>query len=363
MIVSSRKAVTLATPLRAFLSEVEIVRKAFLTELAQLPEPLNTVATRQFLDRINRAKGRAVLGEYAPWLIADLAGIADRRAIRELAIPWLSIYTYIVFLDDMIDQQELADRELLLIASGLLLERALTKLHNLSADTKALLAKVDEYFTQTAIAAVSELKKHRLTIQSFSDEEIAVLGHKVASLKLCTFYILSARGVKTIGEVDLKAIDALGTGIQLLDDITDWEEDWRVGNYTYPLSLTIGALYTQGIERALNPQEFTPDEVLTGMVLTGALERSIDRSIGFLKIALKKGKPIDNSPAADLLNVLVQNALWLKNRVAEARGIFEAEKSSCRDTDWLRQIVEERRIQEEIHGLRRFIAVAQDLPC
>lgn len=351
-----------ASPLLAFRDEVESCRQAFLQELESLPEPLNMISIEHYMRKVKRGDGHPMLGEYAPWLIANLAGISDQQPIEELMMPWLNIYTYIIFIDDAIDQQEMKDRELLLIAAGLLLERGLTKLSSLSFNTKNLLAQIDRYFTQTAIAAISELRKHRFSIKSYSDEELRRLGRKVAVLKLCAVYICSRRPVKNVGALNLKVIDALSTGIQILDDITDWEEDWHTGNYTFPLTLAFKKLHIMGIARALNPRKLRADEVLIAMVITGALAESLNRSTEFLEFTLSQvqDKVKHDSPAWKFLDGVVHNTEWFKSIVEGSRLVFEEERSVCRDSDWLKQLMGKGRVGRELYAIRKaFPIVAQ----
>lgn len=352
---------THTSPLEIFQTAVQTSRQAFLNELKTLPTPLNDLATEQYLSRIKRGNGRAVLGEYAPWLIADLAGIFDKEAIMELMVPWLSIYSYIVFIDDAIDEESLKDRKLLMVAAGLILERGLIKLHRLSVDTQRFLELIDRYFMETATAAVSELHRHRHQLTSYTEDEISSLGRKVAALKLCTIYILSSRGATKIGKIDLEDIDAIGTGIQLLDDVTDWEEDWEIGNYTFPLTLTLKELYTQGIDRASDPRNLKPDEVLAGLIITSALEHSIKRAITLLEKALSKGQVRDGSQAFIFFQRIIDNNVWFAKEIEKARGVLMAERAACQSIDWLEELTKRERTQRELNRVRRiFPIVAQD---
>jgi hypothetical protein len=344
-------------PLAAFQEDVERSRKVFLKELQNLPEPLNAVATRQYLHRIEAGHGQAVLGEYAPWMIADLTGIDDREAVGELVVPWLCIYSYIVFLDVVIDQQEVEDKRLLLIAAGLLLERALTRLHNLSPHAKDLMQATDRYFLETAIAAVDELNRHRAKVQCFTKEEVATLGRKVAALKLCTVYVLSTRGVKEIGASDLRAIDALGSAVQILDDITDWEEDWRSGNYTYPLTLTFERLFSYGVSRAADPQKMTTDEVFAGMIWTKGLHEALEQSLEFFKTAIHTDKPRAQSATTAYIQEIIKNGFWLADKLSEARAVIDTELQLIETRDWLNQLVTRERVQRELGELKRLLLI------
>lgn len=349
-----------SSPLTVFQDEVEACRQAFMEELQALPEPLNKVAIQTYAKKLERGKGLPLLGEYAPWLIADLAGVMDSNAMRELILPWLSVYTYIVFIDDVVDEHSKKNKELLLIAAGILLERGITQMYNLSPNTKALLAAVDKYLTDTAVAALSELKKHRFSIKSYSDQEVKALGQKVAALKLCTVYILSSRGVKEIGDMDLMAIDYLNTGIQLLDDITDWEDDWRKGNFTPLLTLTFQRLADSGINRALTPNKLKSDEVLLGMVTTKSLEELLEKSAEFLQTPLVQKRTTSPSTATEFLKQVVENNTRFKEFIQKSRFNIQRLKELCEEKDWLAELIIKGSVKKEIYEIRRmFPVVAQ----
>jgi len=350
-------------PLLAFQDKVERCRTSFLQELEKLPDPLNRVAIGHYTSRVKRGNGRAVLGEYAPWLIADLAGIADDAAVERIMLPWLCIYTYIIFTDALIDEQNVEEKDLLLIASGLLLERGLSHLSKLAFNSDVLLTFVDEYFTQTAIAAISELKEHRSLVQSYSDDDLRNLGRKVSVLKLCARYALASRGITDVGNLEFTALDNLFSGIQLLDDITDWEEDWRMANYTFPLTLAFERLVVRGITRATNPQTLEENEVLVGLVLTGALEETLHKALGFLTAALTEAeaKATSDSPGVKFLEVIIHNCEWFRAIVRRSRFLFEEERSEYGDPDWLAQTTRKNRARQEIYKIRLvFPVVAQE---
>jgi hypothetical protein len=361
MATTTTEALLSISPLAVFQDEVEACRKAFLEELQTLPEPLSKVAIKTYLKKLKRGKGLPLLGEYAPWLIADFVGVMDRNTVKELILPWLSVYTYIVFIDNVIDEHSKKNKELLLIAAGILLERGITRMYNLSSNTKALLEAVDKYLTETAVAALSELNKHRLVIKSYSDQEIKALGQKVSALKLCMVYILSSRGVKEVGDTDLMAIDSLSTGIQLLDDITDWEDDWKKGNFTPLLTLTFQRLASNGIDRALTPHKLKSEELLLGMVITKSLEELLEKSIELLQVPLNQRNTTTHSTATEFLQQVIANNMWFKDFIKESRLNIQKQKVLCvNDEDWLSELIMKSDVKRKIYEIRQtFPIVAQ----
>lgn len=324
------------TPLAAFADIVQSTRHAFLAELASLPRPLDRVARDAYLTRVKRGNGRAVLGEYAPWLIADLCGLERDAISQEFLVAWLDIYSYIIFIDAAIDEPSLDERSYLLIASGLLLERGMIRIARLGSEGDQMLEATDQHLTETAIAAVKELAQHRWKLHDYSNKEVRELGRKVAALKICARYVLLQTGEASIGDLPLGAIDDFCTAIQLLDDITDWEEDLLAGNFTMPLTLVQQRLFAYGITNALEPGGLSKDEILVAMIATGALEETLDNSIQRLSSPqfYSRTNGTDASETGQFLSRLRDNCHWCCEILAEAREIITSEFEQCSSRNW-----------------------------
>jgi len=319
------------SPLEEFAEVAKTTREAFITELDSLPPPLDSVAKRSYIERVRQGNGRAVLGEYAPWLIADLCGLGQSAVSPEFLLAWLDIYSYIVFIDAAIDEASLADRSFLLIASGLLLERGIARLGRLSLLGDEMLTAADTYLTETAVAAVKELAEHRSRVQDYSDAAIGQLGSKVAALKLCARYVVLQDPEARLGDLPVSTVDQFCTGIQLLDDITDWEEDWKAGNNTLPLTLTRQRLAARGTLRALKNTGLSRDELLVGLLVTEALEESLGVAIGHLEDSMNTIGRIgtDGSATGRFLRMLLGNCRWCVSALRSCRESVSAVPSEA----------------------------------
>lgn len=357
--VSAKRARQPST-LLAFKGDVNRARAAFLRELNRFPDPLRKVAVRQYRQRMNKLSTLIPLGEYAPWLIADLLGISDHRHVDEIILPWLGTYFYVIFLDDVIDEHDIKHKGLLMIAAGLLLERSLNKLYSLAGNKRNLSLEIDKYFTQTALAGTLELYDHRRSIKEFCNADINALGKKLAILKLCMIYLSFTRGCRKPNASDFRTLDAFSTGIQLLDDITDWEEDWRGQSYTYPLTLTLKRLHSNGIDRVLDIRKLKMNEVLAGMIITRALEESLDMGTKFIRSALANCGVVNSCKLTEFLELTIQNNLRFTLVVQRAREALELEKLSNPDGNWLGRILQVKTVQQQIWKVKSaFHIVAQ----
>src|SRR5438132_229208 len=117
---------TAKTPgvLREFTPKIAFARDAFRQEISGLPTSLKHAATISYDQRITRASGRPMLGEIAPWLVADILPVRNRAVLETITPAWMSLYAYTLFTDDFLDGSDPRENKPLLIASGLILQRA-----------------------------------------------------------------------------------------------------------------------------------------------------------------------------------------------------------------------------------------------
>jgi hypothetical protein len=347
-------SISISEALRPFEDDVRRCRRLFFSELAALPAPFGEIAQRNYAARVKRGNGRAVLGEYAPWLVTSLVGITDRTAIDRVVIPWLQVYTFVIFLDAVFDEPDHPEKEALLITAALLLERGIAALSTLPNSSPELFQAVDECFVDTARAALTELAAHRARIESYSDSDLEKLGHKVAVVKLCAYYTLSAQGPVGIGPLDLDALQGLFSGIQLLDDVTDWHEDWLGENYTYPLSLCCQRLVARGIVRAAHPHDLSEDELVVGLMLSGAAHEALRRSREFLLRALDAVPTGANcNPSAAVYLATICNSIsHVEGELHDSQSLLEEElKDLATSNDWLGDLAKRPTAKQQI---RRF---------
>ena len=117
---------TTSSPLSRFSKNVVANRQAYFNLIGAFPPEFGDTLARHYKSRLARAHGKPLLGEYAPWLLADMLPLRNPRVSREVAPAWMSLYAYTLFVDDMLDSAERADFSRSLLASSLLLQRGIT---------------------------------------------------------------------------------------------------------------------------------------------------------------------------------------------------------------------------------------------
>jgi hypothetical protein len=307
-----------------FASEISKMRESLFCEAGNFPVLLRDSVVDNYRCRIKRAKGKPLLGEYAPWILADILHIKDNRAVHDIVPSWMNLYAYTLFTDDILDRGSKIDTAPLLLASGLLLQRGLSDFFKKFPANESVRIRVDDCFIETAGAAMEELARHKQKLSSFTARNVDHIGRKVSFLKLCATGLLAADGRPDEIIKDLLVpIEYLATGMQLLDDVTDWEEDWQAENYSFLLTKTFSTLRGIGVEKALNPRNLSRMEVFTAIVITGALEKCLAKALGYLLRVNVLNAHQRPSRSTQLLDAIIEENTIFKKEVESTRKILK----------------------------------------
>jgi hypothetical protein len=307
--------------LKPFYPAVMRSRRSYLDAIAGLPAGLREVAVRNYHDRIRRAAPRPLLGEYVPWLVADILGISDVPAVQKIATGWLHIYFFTLILDDVIDRAYTEFTPQDLITGSLLLQRGLCQMLDNSPRHLGLSSKIDSAFADTAKAAVEELVFHRRRVKAFTTDDICAVGQKIALLRICADAVaeLHCDGSRRLPWLHA-IVENLATGIQLLDDIQDWEEDYRAGNMTLLLTLAAQREPTIiSIPASLDSKGRLP------ALLTLVESRAIEESLNAALTALSKTKSLFEQDAEARHS---QSAIYLSSLLQAGQNVKETLKKA-----------------------------------
>ena len=262
-----------------YVSYIEETRALYTEELATLPPAMREIALRRISVRTKRANGRQLLGECAPWLIADLLGIADVPAIRRLALSWLHVYFFVLMVDDLVDKPRDTIHPQDMIVGSLLFQRGLHALVRGGLCEEGL----DAAFLETANAGLREVQGWRQRIQSFAPTP-EMIGQKLSLLRICARALMSLVNGRASASPSLdELLNQIGIGIQLLDDLTDLEEDFRAGQLSYPFQLALRR--SQALANDFQSSRFGSDTLLL-LLESGSLVETLQAATNAFSRAL-----------------------------------------------------------------------------
>jgi hypothetical protein len=291
-------------------------RREFLESIRSLPPAIRAEVSESYERRTARAAGRPLLGEYTVPLLAEVLGIDDPALLKEFVPPVMSVYAASLLMDDLFDREaDLDQARIVAAASALLIQRGLGQLYRF-LPSEATAELVDTYFAKAAEVALREIDERRFRISPYSDQDVWNLGEKGALLKLVAELMALAAGNKNSSQTP-ERMNHLLVGVQLLDDVTDWQEDWEAGHFTY--LLTLAAEDWQDIERSCPFQDLDADGVFLALVLTPALESVLDRASFHLLSVLTDDLPQSGTAARDLIESTAKEATATVTRIRTLR--------------------------------------------
>lgn len=305
-------------PSREFLvlrDRVEHCREEYLASLGAIRAPLGEMCAQFYTQRIRRVSPKPLLGEYLPWLLGDVFAI-DPDQVRRVANAWLPLYLHVLAIDDLLDETSDVDRATLPIVSSVLAERAFAEYLALLGPRMDFWSGFEDFFLTTGAAGAREMTEARGRVASITPNEIRRLGEKIELVKICYSSLVLAAGLD-ISELHLSALGDFEIGVQLLDDVSDWDEDFAIGSFTPLLALALRGANGKG--------GLSPTLVLSRLVSTGALGLCLDEAIERLERASAVIVSRRESAGAILLTTMISDARWLRAEEDAVREVIVRE--------------------------------------
>jgi hypothetical protein len=258
-------------------------------------------------------KGVPHLFEIFPWLLSDLTNL-DYSKSREVSVNWLALYLYVSFLDDHLDKGSNINPDEF-IAASVLAQTSLINLFKIVDNTK-----YEDLFKECLILSAKfelqdVIEQALVSKDSFTKSESA--SGKNAILLACAGAIAASN--EKDSDFIIEIARELLLCIQLLDDITDFEEDFKQGNITIPLNDFI---------REIKPSYFSKNTMLEFMLKTNSLFKVLDR----IETSLKKVVDLihnhcvniqQTNPALQYFSAMLTKVNQLKLYIESIEGSYE----------------------------------------
>lgn len=294
-------------------------REVFMHNLEGLPQACQHVVLTKYKARLENRDGAPLLGECAPWILSDILSIDSPKTAERVLSPWMDLYIYTLLLDDIIDTNDMHTSTPVLIASSLIAQRGIRKLYETFPGNSWVSLKLDECFIEMATAAIDEIQNHRNSVQTYSDNDIFDIGKKFSILHLCGAMLLADSRDKVPPDSILLPVSLLSSGMQLLDDITDWHDDWQIHNYTPLLTETFQFLNESSIFSESSQTNLSRNDILAAMILSGSLENSLLKATQMLTQMIELSSCHSHSVTARFFFQLLFEAGSFRDLVIRAR--------------------------------------------
>ncbi len=252
--------------------DIDFIRKEFYDFTDKCNLLIGNALVNHFEDRKQRAGEILMLGEYVPFVFGELFNISKKN-IRKVAFPWFLMYEYSLLLDDLLDE----DREqwkVELIASQYLLDKSYSSFFNQLGKASFLLDKYNLYREQSFEGMLAEIDMEN------NIGSILLQGRKSALVKFCIASLIELEYNRSISSKEEQVIDNICSAIQLIDDLTDFKEDYSKNQVNLLLRTSLNWLKNKyGIRKRLNVEQ---------LIFAMLFSNSISTSLEFSEYLLNK---------------------------------------------------------------------------
>ncbi|AOS84379.1 hypothetical protein BIU88_09700 [Chlorobaculum limnaeum] len=256
-------------------NDIEALRIKLYGELNAYPAQLSDVYHLYYENRIKRANGNPMLGEYAVYGLGDLMSI-DKNTIYHFAYPWALMYSHCLLMDDLIDEKyESIKTELLL--SHMLFEKALIEYEKNHRNKNDLLKFYHRYRDESIRAMLVEIDSESTYEGLIKKQDVIIQAQKSSMVKFCAEMMIINSKKRKMTKRENGAIESLLVGVQLLDDITDFIEDHKMGRKNILLISTYQWLQKNVFKNMhyLYKNEIDEKTLLIALFFSGALTKSL----------------------------------------------------------------------------------------
>lgn len=284
-------------------------RNSLFSSLKATSDSLAIAAERILERKINSKNEKSLphLFEIYPWLLKDLTNLDFGKA-HAISVNWLALYMYVFFLDDHLDLKTKIEPDEFLAAS-VLAQMSVINLFKIVDNTKYENLFRDSLIRSAKYELKDVIEQTLVCNDNFSKSESA--SGKNSILLACASAVAASTGKDSDFIIDLSR--ELLLSIQLLDDLTDIEEDIVQGNITIPLNIFGSKLAKTSLDR---------NEIITLMLQSKSLYNTIERIESSLAKVVKLIHALDikihpSNPAIvyfqDLLTVVSQLKLFIES--------------------------------------------------
>ena len=201
-----------------------------------------------------------------PILLAQVFGVTDPALIEKVTIANLNLDHFSHLVDDTADSPS-SNSPIRSHLSHLLLSRATASLLSLSSHPATFSQWFDRYLLEATMGEQA-LWSHHKVANEYTQQDYDSLAHRGGLIKASAAIYADLTDRWQILDSVERGLCAASIGIQLIDDVMDWQDDLHQGIYTQPL---VAAFQIVGVETALR----NPSTVNQAIVRDGAADAVI----------------------------------------------------------------------------------------
>jgi hypothetical protein len=283
------------------------IKGIFEDVIKTLPNVLSQRLIEHYSDRIKRANGQSRLGEQAVSIFSDLLSISKKSSMI-VETPWLLLYEHALLIDDLLDvkgNQQSYD----IILSQILLDKAYRKIIAIVDSNDVILQLFESYRQESWAAMVQEIEWSERRSIPKSNTILIQQGRKAALAKFCATLLFYVEKKSILTSKQEKGIDLLCSGIQMLDDLDDFLEDYEQGRRNFILHSAIKWLRQKTGYQNYKSKSFGPCQLHVAIILSFSVNRAWTIAAKKIKLALALLDPPIKSKTTIYFNSLYEDCI------------------------------------------------------
>lgn len=252
--------------------------------------------------------------ELFPWVIKDLAGLSHKET-KKISVSWLAIYLYVSFLDEHLDMKtEINANEFL--GASVLAQHGLLNLFKIVNGTRFERIFTNSLFSSASFQLEDVLEQTKINENKFGKAKAAAGKNKI--LIACAGALAATKEDKS--SFILEITNKLLLSIQFLDDLGDFEDDFKQNNITILLN-------SVAKENKLDILNFSRNELIGKLIESGSLlnvirkiEESLSTAIQLIECNLNGNKKENSSYT--FFTALYLSILTFSKELSEYQTVF-----------------------------------------
>lgn len=243
-------------------SRVAPARREYIEFLENLPSVFSQAGKLHLQLRENQRNGVSCTCHYLPYWLAEPYKISDESVIGRVAAVHFFTYEWVTLQDDAADLPTPHARSWTML-SGIIWAEITRMIAELKTADDVLFGRLSQYVAEWLSAEI-HLGTHGGYPTPYNHEDFLACGRKAAMIKLPVAVYAGMNS--SVGEMLARleeALDLLGVGWQIHDDLQDWDEDLRAQRWTYPLWVASEKMKRQSTRgcsmRTMKEALFDPD--------------------------------------------------------------------------------------------------------
>lgn len=273
-------------------------RECYYKYASGLKPPLNDLAIKYAKPKNKTILSGGLLGEFCAFWCGEPLQLKD-EILQEASLGCITGCTYFILEDNWIDDPGKYSPNTHLLGN-LLFAKMVECFFSASQANHKFWQYLYKYLEEFAEGCLWEQEQHNHP-KSFTNKDFIMTAKRSAPINICISSLALAVDKEDIIPILAEAIEKLIIGLQLRDDLTDWEEDLKKGMFTYPVSLAIKKSQKEINFKNFDLIDINYDEIKKFMTLSEIAETMIEQSTDYLNIAKEMTSGLNMS----LLNLYI----------------------------------------------------------